>query len=368
MIRALMLTTDLQRGGLPLRLVRLASALRAFDIRPTVGCLAGRGPLSEWLESAGIETFACDARGSYDAGCLARLARQIRRAAPDLIHASLFHANLAARLVGRLDRARPIITSTVTIEIERGWHRWLEALTADRSDRHVANSAAVARHLREDLGFSPDRVVVIPNGLDIEEINRAPRIAREKWGLDGDVPLVAWAGRMDPVKDLETFVETIAAVGRRRRVRAVLIGDGPERSRVEDLIAQHGLSSVIAMALWSDNVAGWMKTADLMLFPSRTEGSPNAVIEAMVCGCPVVASDLPATRELLAGGAGWLCRTGDVEGFRAAVEEVLDGAALRRSTVASAMARAAERHGLQGVVEQWAKLYLEVISRLKQDR
>jgi glycosyltransferase involved in cell wall biosynthesis len=75
-----------------------------------------------------------------------------------------------------------------------------------------------------------------------------------------------------------------------------------------------------------------------------------------------VASALPATRELLAGGAGWLCRAGDIDGFRAAVEEALGDAALRGSVAAIARARAVEQHRLQEVVERWAKLYLEVIS------
>ena len=362
MLRVLMLMTDLQRGGLPLRLVRLAEALRAFDIQPTVGSLAVRGPLSEHLESLGIETFSCDGRGPYDAACLERLARRVREVRPDLIHSALFHANIAARLVGRLDRPRPIITSTVTIEIERSWHRWLEALSADRSDRHVANSEAVARHLRDDLGFPPQQLEVIPNGLDVGAIDAVPRVDRGAWGFEKDVPLIVWAGRMDPVKNLNVFVEVIEAVSRRRAVRAVLVGDGPERPRIEELIAERGLGGRITLAGWSEDVAGWIKTADLMLFPSRTEGSPNAVIEAMLCRCPVVASDLPATRELLWPGAGRLCPALDVDGFSGAIEDLLDDAGSRERMVGTARARAEERHDLPKVVARWVDLYGRTVS------
>ncbi|MBN2563852.1 MAG: glycosyltransferase [Phycisphaerae bacterium] len=365
MLRVLMLTTDLERGGLPMRLVRLAQRLRDVDVEPIVGCLSPRGPLSGCLESAGIEAFSCDARGPHDVACLATLARHVRRNLPDVIHGSLFHANLAARLVGRLDRPRPIITTTVTIEIERRWHRWLEALTADRSDLHVANSMAVAEHLRTDLGFPPDRVVVIPNGLDLGEIDRAQRINRRAWDIENGVPLLVWAGRMDPVKDLQTLVDIIDEVRRRRAVNAVLVGDGSERLRIEQQVGRRRLGSVIRLAPWSDNVPGWLKTADVLVFPSRTEGSPNVVIEAMLCGCPVVASDLPATRELIDHGVhGLLCRPGGVRTFAEAIVELLADDRRRGVMAAAARERAIRRHNIIYVVPRWREAYDRVLAPL----
>lgn len=358
-----MLTTDLERGGLPLRLVRLAPRLREVNVEPIVGCLAPAGPLSGELESAGIETFSCDARGSYDLACLSRLMHHVRRIDPDLIHASLFHANMAARLVGRLDRPRPILTSTVTIEVERGWHRWLEALTWGGSDLHVANSKAVAVHLCEELGLPHRRVIVVPNGVDISRLDAAPTAGRQALGLDDDVPLILWAGRMDPVKDLETFVEVVDRLNRRIAVRALLLGDGPERGRVQALIRRKGLDSVIHLALWSEEVASWMKASDVLLFPSRTEGAPNVILEAMVCGCPVVASDLPATRELIDSGVhGVLCPKGDVDGFAARLTEVVLDGELRARLAAAARRRVVGRHDLRHVVPLWRRTYDSVMS------
>lgn len=358
MLRVLMLATDLQRGGLPLRMVRLAVGLRAYGVEPIVGCLAERGPLSAWLDGQGIEEFSCDARGAHDVLCLARLARHIRRLRPDVIHASLFHANLAARLVGRLDRPRPVVTSTVTIEIERGWHRWLEALTADRSDVHVANSAAVARHVCADLGYPPGRVITIPNGVDLAAIDASTPLDRRAERLEEGVPLLVWAGRMDPVKDLTTFVEVIEILRRRRAVQAVLLGDGPDREKVNSLIHRRRLGDVIRMAPWSDQVPAWLKAADVLLFPSLTEGSPNTLLEAMACRCPVVASDLPATRELTGeGAAGLLCAAGNVQGFAASVDRILEDGELRASITETARNGVEHRHSPQAVEIQWVDLY-----------
>ena len=100
MIRVMLLSTDLERGGLPLRIARMAPLLRNVGIEPVVGCLASRGPLAEQLEQQGIETFACGGRGRFDAACLGKLVRLLRHYSPDVLHAALFHANLAARLEG----------------------------------------------------------------------------------------------------------------------------------------------------------------------------------------------------------------------------------------------------------------------------
>jgi len=353
-----MLSTDLQRGGLPMRLARLAVRLREVGVAAVVGCLAGRGPVSEELAAADVETFACDADGPRDLRCLARLAEHVRRVDPDVIHASLCHANVAARLVGRLDRRRPIITSTVTIEIERYWHRLLECLTGGWSDLHVANSSAVARHLCVDLAFPPERIEIVPNAVAFDEIDEAPPIDRSAQGLAPDVPLVVWAGRMDPVKNLPTFIEVVERIYRRSPVQAVLLGDGPERERVERVIRERRLGSVIMVARWSAQVANWLKAADCLLFPSLTEGSPNVVIEAMAAGCPVVASDIPACRELIEDGVhGRLGGAYAVDDLAAAVEAVCADRQWRERTVLAARRRVAARHGMDEVLSRWRRVY-----------
>lgn len=364
MPRVLMLSTDLQRGGLPLRLQRLALRLRRTEFEPIVGCLAPPGPISEELAREGVATFSCDARGALDASCIGRLARIVRHHAPDIVHAALFHANLAARLVGRAGHDRPIITSTVTIEIERPWHRWLEAATSGLSDVHVANSNAVAAHLVDDLCFSPSRVVVIPNGIDLGDIAGVTAMTRRELGVEDDAFLVVWAGRMDPVKQLETFIEVIGRLSNSRKTAAILLGDGPARLGLEQLVAARGLQHVVRIFGWTPNVAAVFKAADCLLFPSRTEGSPNTVIEAMASGCPVVASDIAPCRELIHSGvSGLLCPVGDADAFAAALRRIADESGLAARLRRAAMEAVHARHDMAHVVAQWTRLYGSLLVR-----
>lgn len=359
----MMLSTDLQPGGYPLRLSRLAVALRDRGLEPVVGCLARRGPLHETLEAAGLSTFSCDARGGFDAMCLPRLAKHVRRIDPDLIHAGLFHANVAARLVGRLDRARPIITSTITIEIERHWHRWGEALTGGWSDLHIANAPSVAEHVCTDLGFGSDRVVLLRNGIDLAAVDQVSPARRSDLGIPEGVPLLIWAGRMDPIKDLPTFVETAARVRESHGAHALLLGDGPQRKPVESLIANRKLTGVVHMPGWRSDVVAWLKAADLLLFPSRTEGSSNVMLEAMAAGCAVVASDIAPCRDLVENGlSGILCPPGSVGQFTTASRGLLDTEKKRYFISQNARERVERLHSLPSIVGELIRIYQTVLS------
>src|SRR5262245_23746419 len=164
-LRVVLLVTDLQRGGTPLRLAGLARGLKAAGVDVHVGCLAGRGPVSEELEAAGIPTFACGAKNARSFWALLRLIGHLRRIQPDLIHATLPHANVAARLVGGY-LGIPVVTSTATIEVERRWHRWIERRTAGWDRGHIVSSRALAEHVRTAFRVPAKRVHVVPMSLE----------------------------------------------------------------------------------------------------------------------------------------------------------------------------------------------------------
>lgn len=361
MLRVMLLVTDLQPGGTPLRIVRIARTLPEFGVQPIVGCLATRGSLAAVLEDTGTETFACDARDGRDIACLAELARQIRRFDPDLLHSTLFHANLAARLVGRLDRIRPVITGSATIEVRRGWHRLLEALTLGQSDVHVVNSGAVADHVANDLGLPRSRIVVVRNPIDLDAIDRAQPIDRAAHQIPSDRPLIVWAGRFDPDKRLDRLLDVLDALAVRAHFTAVLIGDGSLRDWLHARIPRSPAASSIRLLGWQRDLIPWLKAADLVTLTSRTEGSPNIVLEALACGCCVIADAIPACVELLhASRAGCLVRSDRVEDFAEKAAALLDKTDQRDLLIRESRRVVRERHDLRMVVGQLSELYRSV--------
>ncbi|RMF72376.1 MAG: glycosyltransferase family 1 protein [Planctomycetota bacterium] len=297
-VRIALLVTDLQPGGTPLRFARLARELLALGQTVTVGCLASPGPVSAALERDGVETFACDARGPRDLRTFTRLAAHLRRLRPDLVFSCLTHANVAARLVGRWIDV-PVLTSTATIEVERPWHiRW-ERLTAPLDRGHVVNSRALAEHVRAAFSVPPERIHVVPPFVreTPRRINRA--IARERLHLPTDAFVVLWAGRFDPVKRVELLIEAVAKMG--EATVLAFAGDGPLRGALERQAHCCGAMERIRFLGWQEDLSAAFSAADAFAFPSLTEGMPNAVLQALAFGLPVIASDIPAHREIDAG-------------------------------------------------------------------
>lgn len=295
-MRVALLVTDLEQGGTPLRIAGLARGLRGFGVEVSVGCLAPPGPISEELRSDGIATFGCDARSAWDLLALSRLVKHLRRLEPDLVHATLTHANIAARLVGDWLRI-PVVTSTATIEVERRWHLMVERCTATMDRGHIVNSQALAAHVAEAFRLPPNRIHLIPPSLcaAVTRIDRS--VARRRLNLPEEGFVVLWAGRFDPVKRLEVAIRC-AELLTEPACQLVLAGDGPARDQVENLARRSTASQRIHLLGWQEDLAPALSAADAFLFPSRTEGMPNAVLQAMAVGLAVVGSDIPAMREL----------------------------------------------------------------------
>lgn len=294
-MRVALLVTDLQPGGTPLRIARLARGLRGAGVTPLVGCLAPEGPVGAELAGDGIETFACGARGAWDVAALARLTAHLRRLAPDLIHATLTHANVAARLVGAaLDI--PVLASTATIEVERPWHVRLEHATGGWDAGHLVCSAALADHVIRCFDLRPERVHVVPPLIQPpREMERGA--ARRALELPDHGFVVAWAGRFDPVKRVSLLIDAAHRLGD-ADFAVVLAGDGPLRDALQRQASTEPARGRIRFLGWQPDLSPLLAAADVLALPSLTEGVPNVALEAMWAGRPVVGDDIPALREL----------------------------------------------------------------------
>jgi glycosyltransferase involved in cell wall biosynthesis len=379
--RVLLLVTDLERGGTPLRLARLASGLRERGLEVHVGCLARPGPVSRDLDAAGIPNFACNACRVRDVGALWRLTRHVRRIRPDVIHSTLTHANVAARIVGLLCGI-PVVTSTATIEVERKWHAWAERLTRALDSGHIVNSEAVADHVRRVFRYPRRQVFVIPPSIDLPGSRAAVGagvappaagvappgagdsdrvVVRQQLGITSDEFAVLWAGRLDPVKRIDLVLECAQRL-RHEPFRFLIAGDGPERGQVE-LALRRREAGHLQWLGWRDDLAAVMSAADLLLFPSRTEGVPNVILQAMAGGLPVVCSDIPTLRELSGDGRRlMLVSQGDADSFMAAIHLLRDHPQRRREQSERARLWAAANLDPQRTIAETIRAYETVLA------
>jgi glycosyltransferase involved in cell wall biosynthesis len=215
---------------------------------------------------------------------------------------------------------------------------WLVRRLYPTAERVIAVSEGVADGLARQTAVDRSDVSVLHNPIDVETVRERARDPVEApWVEDDDAAVVLFVGRLADQKDLETWLGAFARIRERRpAVRGVVAGQGPQRASVRTLVDDLGLGDAVAVPGYVDNPYRYMAKADLFMLSSRYEGLPTVLIEAMACGCPVVATDCPSgPREILADGRhGGLAPVGDAAGLaEAAVATLDDPPAARRLRV-----------------------------------
>lgn len=354
-----------QPGGGPQHVLTLALGLRARGWRPIV---AGPrdGALFEGFRAAGVEIV--EARTDrLEPLTLLRLVTLIRHRGVDLVHShgkgAGVHARLAARLTGR-----PAVHTLHGIHYER-YPRPLRAayLALERRlsawTRIVVNVSRAQEREGLALGlFAPNQSRVIRNGVDVARLGAH---ALDRWdaraalGLEQAPPVVGCAARFDAVKRLDVLLRAAAVV--RPAPTLALLGRGPEEGRLRALAAELGLGGRVRFAGEVAEAAHRFSAFDVFAAPSRKEGLPLAVIEAMALGVPVVASDIPAHREAL-GEASLGLVPGTVEGFASGLERVLADAALRAGLGAENRTRARSEFDARDMLAAVEGVYKEALA------
>jgi len=197
--------------------------------------------------------------------------------------------------------------------------------------RDAAALMAVSGNLAEiavRLGADPRHVRVLPNGIDADTFSRKtsrPQ-ARRALGVDPEAPLLLFVGNLLPVKGLDVALRALAESGAScEMARLVIVGDGPMKRQLKRLAAGAGIAERVQFMgrLGRENVALWMKAADVLVLPSRNEGCPNVVLESLASGTPVVASAVGAVPDLLDDSCGFAVPPDDPKALAEAVGRVL---------------------------------------------
>ena len=266
------------------------------------------------------------------------LKRLIREWNPDVVHVHSQEAGLVARPLARLSGARTVIYTPQTVDIRRTRWRWLyqrfERVLARLTDRIVSVNEADRQRL-VGWGIHPDKVVTIPNGIELMNFPVSADVGhlRRSLGLDPERSLVLQVGRLSAQKNPVGFVEGAAVVASGRpKVQFALAGDGPLRGQVAARIRELGLWGHVHLLGWRDDAPQLMPAADIVTLTSRWEGAPYALLEAMACSRPVVATTVNGCPEIVVDGrTGFLVPPDEPAVWARAVVRLLDDPELAAS-------------------------------------
>lgn len=321
-------------------------------------------PLADAARALGLPVHVLPAPGRFDRRAAARLRTLAAALNADVLHSHGYKADLLALLAARGTTLRTVATP----------HGWSES--ADwRVRAYEAFDRLLLRHMDAVAPLSPDlaaglmrdrrvaaRLALIPNGVDLAEVDAARAAPPRRPPDAGDASVIGYVGQMIARKGVDTLLSAFA--GRRRGdARLVLVGDGPDRPALMAQAQDLGIAERVHWTGFTPDRLAWMRGFDLFVLPSRREGIPRCLMEAMALGVPVAASDIPGNRDLVEPGmTGQMFAAGDAAGLMACM------VALDQPNRIAAMAHAAERRvrerfSAAAMADGYARLFAQVAGR-----
>ncbi len=346
-IRVLELRSVRGTGGGPEKTILLGAA-RADPARVAVTVC--------YIRDARDDVFTIDARArelgvdyvevierhSFDRGIWTQLRRLIRERGIHIVHAHEHKTDLLALLLSRAEQIVPLSTAhgwSGTSLTERGYY-----FVDRRLLRYYPLVVAVSEPIRQTLiacGARPERVRKILNGIDHRAYTRnplaGPRI-RQQLGLAPDTPVIGAVGRLEPIKRFDLLIEATARLA--PPTTLVIAGEGSARPELEALASRLGIADRLMLLGHRDDAFDVHHAFDVYVQTSDSEGIPNAILEAMALGTPVVATNVGGTSELITDREqGLLVARRNVDQLVAAVQETLADGDATATRVAAARTR-----------------------------
>jgi glycosyltransferase involved in cell wall biosynthesis len=361
-VRVALLIDTLGQAGAEKQLATVATGIDRRRFAPLVVCLTATGHYEAALREAGVPVHLIGKRHKLGFAAYARLRAWLRRERPDVLHTWMFTCNMFGRLAAK---GLPVVTlaSEVAADVRKSAlrlaiDRWLAPATG----AFYVNSGSVARFYHERCGIPLEKMVLIPNGVQVAELAPAARVAL---GVPDDAFVVCGAGRLSEEKGFDHLVEALGLPGLAgRHVALVLAGEGPARGALERLIAARGLRDRVRLLGHRADLPAVLRAADAFVLASLQEGMSNALMEALALGLPCVTTRVGGVDELIVPEeSGLVVEAGAPAALAGALGRLLDDPALARRLGAAARERMARHFSVEANVRRFEALYETLAAR-----
>ena len=355
-IKVCMIIATLERGGAEHQLSLVATNLDRARFEPFVVALTRGGSFEQVLRDRDVPHAVIGKRAKLAPLALVRLARLVRSLRPDVVHTWMFTASAYGRVAARLAGVRAVVANVNCAHLGEARVRLgVDRMLARKTRRFIAVSESVAEWL-EGAGVPGQRITTIhdafePAGWPCKPLGGPPEVGR--------APRLVAVGRLWPQKRYDVVLRCMREIVRAfPEAHLTIAGEGPARPELEGLADELGLGQSVSMPGLVQDVPGLLARSDLFLMGSDYEGLPNAVMEAMYVGLPVVATDAPGIRDLVRDGCtGVLAPTGDPEALAARAVDLLGSPELMQAVAVQARRLIAEDHTVEGMVRAYEEVY-----------
>ncbi len=348
-------------------LLEFARLARALDVETTIATFTRGTSENLFIRTAresGCPVEVIHEAGLYDRSVIANLSRLVDRLQPDIVQTHAVKSHFLARCAS-LPKKAPWVA------FHHGY-TWpaLRARLYNQLDRWSLRTArkvlTVSLPFRDELvarGVNQDRIEIIHNAIppDWGRRFRQPDQAgalRAKLGIDEDRNVILIVGRLSREKDHLTLLDAVAQLPSELRPHLVIVGEGPERPRIEECITSLNLASSVTLTGQQASAEPFYGIAQVAVLSSLSEGSPNALLEAMAAGVPVVATRVGGIPEIVSHReSALLLEPGDAVSMRDSLAAVLQDSTLADHLVTHAHERIVKEHSPEARAAKWVHVY-----------
>jgi glycosyltransferase involved in cell wall biosynthesis/predicted ATP-grasp superfamily ATP-dependent carboligase len=371
-VRLMKFVTVFCAGGTERQVLNLGLALDPSRFAVQFGCLNGSGEFREEVDARSIPVFQYDVKTFRRPSVLAaqlRLAWDIRRHKIQIVHTYNFYANLFAIPAARLAGAQVVASIRDMGVYLSPTQQRLQRYACKLADRILVNANAIKEWLVAD-GYNPDRITVIPNGIDLARFERPSRIGsvRQEFGVPTDAPVIGLLTRIVPSKGIEDFLKAAVIVASRVPAARFLIvgsglqtGDNDYSVNIIRMAEELGLADRVVFTGFRADVERVLPEFTVSVQPSLSEALSNVVLESMAAGVPVVATRVGGTTEAVRDGEnGLLVPPGNPQELAEAVCRLLEAPVFARR-LAMAGQRSVQQYSMRNMVERTSGVYQSLI-------
>ncbi len=372
----------LDAGGAELMLARLVLLSQSQSrFRHVVLSLKELGSVGSQLHSKGVEVHTLKMKGLLGLPLVFfRLVQHIRRVRPTILQTWMYHADLLGGIAARLAGCEIVLWGIRGSDIPNDrWSptwivAWLCARLSSRVPTKIICCAEAARVAHRNRGYDGSKMMVIPNGCDLElfHLNQDARAAaRTQMRLGADEIVVGVVGRFDPLKDYPTFVSAASIVADRHpNVKFMMVGRrlDAENSELRGLIRESKCADRFLLLGEQSNIHDWFSAMDVFCLSSTKEGFPNVVCEAMAMNLPCVVTDAGDAR-LIVGDSGIVVETCSPERLADGLTAIICKTDEERKGLGELARRRVEAHfSISRAVAAFESLYLDQLAHIRENK
>jgi L-malate glycosyltransferase len=365
-IPILLMVRGLGQGGTERQLAETAKSLDRKLFTPYVGCFSAGGMRSVELSAAGVPVLRFSSQSYLSPAILVDTRRMLEFLSSReiaLVHAFDVPVHPFTVATTRLARGPVVVASQrAHRELASPAYRTLMRLTDLMVDGIVVNCQFLARHLAEER-VPRSLIHICYNGIDLAAFHPATGFPAEK---PAQVRLtIGVVCALRPEKNLPLLVRAFARVrGSQGGIRLLIVGSGAELDGLRTLARELGVAADCVFEPSTPNVVPWLQTIDIFVLPSISEAFSNSLMEAMACGCAVVASDTGGNPELVEDGkTGLLFQSGDLNGLAERLRMLTTNPGLRACMAAAGARKIRENFSTAAAARRMGEIYLELLRR-----